>query len=351
MIKIDEDIHYQLSCCHYKYLEPLLKKRIEDITKKEYFDKDKKVPINQATKDCLEHIKNNLQKILLADSKELKELIKYFDANFPCLITDYKQDKKPPLYTIIYNIFVSNGYSDYFLKTHKDKTVKHVKTQIEKKYHAYKFIEELNIGTCPYCNRNYISSVSKDKEDDKKTRPEIDHFYPKAIYPFLACSFYNLIPSCKTCNHMKSDDDSFRDELMNPYDMKDDTFRFSYDLNSVDVLNIEFSKKYRHNHEKSINIIFDKKNEINEKYFELEKLYNQEHRDIVIELLVKKAYYPQSYINELSGFGFNQDEIYRYLFSNYTKDEDLHKRPLSKLIKDISEELGLSKSRDYKDKK
>jgi len=31
----------------------------------------------------------------------------------------------------------------------------------------------------------------------------------------------------------------------------------------------------------------------------------------------------------------------RYLVCNYFKYEDLHKRPLSKLVKDISEELGL----------
>ena len=62
---------------------------------------------------------------------------------------------------------------------------------------------------------------------------------------------------------------------------------------------------------------------------------------MVIELLVKKAYYPQSYIDELSNFGFSQDEVYRYLFSNYNQDDDLHKRPLSKLVRDISEELGL----------
>ena len=61
----------------------------------------------------------------------------------------------------------------------------------------------------------------------------------------------------------------------------------------------------------------------------------------MLELLIKKAYYPQSYVEELSSFGFSKDEIYRYLFSNYNQDEDLHKRPLSKLIKDISQELGL----------
>jgi hypothetical protein len=81
-------------------------------------------------------------------------------------------------------------------------------------------------------------------------------------------------------------------------------------------------------------------NDSNIRLFKLEELYKQ-HKDIVLELFIKKAYYPQSYIEELSKFGFSQDEIYRYLLCNYSKDDDLHKRPLSKLIKDISQELGL----------
>jgi hypothetical protein len=56
---------------------------------------------------------------------------------------------------------------------------------------------------------------------------------------------------------------------------------------------------------------------------------------------MKKAYYPKSYIEELKKFGFSEDEVYRYLMCNYKKEKDLHKRPLSKLIKDISEELDL----------
>ena len=60
----------------------------------------------------------------------------------------------------------------------------------------------------------------------------------------------------------------------------------------------------------------------------------------MIELICKKIHYPKSYINELSSFGFTKEEVYRFLFCNYQKDEDLSKRPLSKLIKDINEELG-----------
>ena len=80
--------------------------------------------------------------------------------------------------------------------------------------------------------------------------------------------------------------------------------------------------------------------EENIKTFKLEELYKQ-HKDIVLELLIKKVYYPKSYIEELKGFGFSEDEVYRYLLCNYKKNEDLHKRPLSKLMKDISEELDL----------
>ena len=79
-------------------------------------------------------------------------------------------------------------------------------------------------------------------------------------------------------------------------------------------------------------------NKSNLDIFKLEELYKQ-HKDIVLELLIKKTYHPDSYIEELKRFGFSKDEIYRYLLCNYSKEEELHKRPLSKLIKDISEEL------------
>ena len=43
----------------------------------------------------------------------------------------------------------------------------------------------------------------------------------------------------------------------------------------------------------------------------------------------------------LKSLNFNEDEIHRFITCGYLKDEDLHKRPLSKLIKHISEELGI----------
>jgi hypothetical protein len=327
MINIDKELVKKSSFCHFRYLKPKLEKRINDIIKEGSIKKNNnKIEINTNIKKCLNYININLKEILLADINKMNYFIQYFQANYSCITTNYsKKDKKPPIYEIIYNIFISNGYDSYFSRI-----------EDSKQYDAYIFVKKLGIKTCPYCNRNYISIINKDENGNKQTRPEIDHFYPKSIYPFLACSFYNLIPSCKTCNHLKSDDDSYVDKLINPYNIKESDFKFSYLLNNIKILENNIF-----NNENIIKIIFDKKLDKNDEYFQLEKLY-QEHKDIVLELLIKKQYYPQSYINELkNNFGFTQDEIYRYLFCNYKKDEDLHKRPLSKLIKDISEELKL----------
>jgi len=272
---------------------------------------------------CLRYLRNNLNSILRADIKQQRNYILQ-------VLLKCKMGSKSNLFEIIKYIFIEKGYESIISKS-------------KKKEIAYKLVQSIGVNSCPYCNRNYISVISDTNIKKNITRPQLDHFFPKDTYPFLACSFYNLIPSCSTCNHMKSNKNAYLENLVSPYEITNNTFKFSYTLNNTDILNIGIQESSKYDYKDSINIIFDKKNETNEKYFELEKLYNQEHRDVVIELLVKKAYYPQSYINELSNFGFGQDEIYRYLFSNYNQDDDLHKRPLSKLVRDISEELGLLK--------
>jgi len=81
--------------------------------------------------------------------------------------------------------------------------------------------------------------------------------------------------------------------------------------------------------------------------FNLDNLYH-EHKDIVAELLQKREIYSDSYIDELiEQYGKtlfkSKDGLFRLITCGYVADEDLNKRPLSKLIKDISEELGIIK--------
>jgi len=252
------------------------------------------------------------------------------------IITKYKYKYEEPRFKnkgvqIFYNLFYNEKKDiDIFLRSIFEK---YGYDQIDK----LQFIKNIDLKTCPYCNRNYTFTI----DEKGSVKPELDHFYPKSLYPFLACSFFNLIPSCPTCNGFgakESKDTYYVYPITNPYELKTNDFKFSITPNNINFFNVE-SEKYDFN-SFEINLYGNK---VNLEVFKLEELYKQ-HKDIVLELLIKKVYYPKSYINELQTFGFSQDEIYRYLLCNYNKEEDLHKRPLSKLVKDISEELGLIKS-------
>lgn len=282
----------------------LFQKHIDNITPK-ILDAIEK---NESDDKCLEYLNNEkeIQNLLSANVSQLKLYIDFFANEFPSSI-----EKDSELNSILRDIF-ENEYINWSART---------------TYGAYTFVKELGLETCPY---TFIVD-----SDNGKLRPEIDHFYPKSIYPFLAMSFYNLIPSCSICNHTKGN--QVKKNLENPYELENETYMFTYRPTSIDFSMVE---KEQYNFGSfEIKLTGNRDNVV---LFKLQELYKQ-HKDIVLELLVKKAYYPESYIQELSKFGFGKDEIYRYLFSNYKQDEDLHKRPLSKLVRDIAEELGLLK--------
>ncbi|MBU1667388.1 hypothetical protein KKC13_03155 [bacterium] len=214
-------------------------------------------------------------------------------------------------------------------------------------YDRYIFVIKHNLKTCPYCNMGYILISERDKDSKNGLRPEIDHFFPKSDYPYLAMSFYNLIPSCKVCNHTKGSKDTYKDELLSPYEIDENTFKLTYRPTNMNFLQVKKRKYNTNNFEVEIK---DKNNKQDDKdrkdsndYFKLDKLYAQ-HKDVVLELLVKRTIYSKSYIAELKkNFRLTDDEIYRFLFCNYKDGEEFNKRPLSKLIKDITDELGFKR--------
>lgn len=55
---------------------------------------------------------------------------------------------------------------------------------------------------CPYCNAEtlYAFEWKEDVTTLKMAKSAFDHYFPRARYPFLGLSLYNLIPSCTRCN-------------------------------------------------------------------------------------------------------------------------------------------------------
>lgn len=52
---------------------------------------------------------------------------------------------------------------------------------------------------------------------ENSTCEEVDHFYPKSIYPEKVVEWGNLMPSCKICNAKKGNIDPGKVSLINPY--------------------------------------------------------------------------------------------------------------------------------------
>jgi hypothetical protein len=91
---------------------------------------------------------------------------------------------------------------------------------------AYKLCQKSAYGVCPYCNQAFAFTVV---EAGGSFRPTLDHFFPKAEYPYLALSLYNLVPSCYTCNsNLKGTKDFFRTQHLHPLeDVEEVSFDFA----------------------------------------------------------------------------------------------------------------------------
>ena len=212
-------------------------------------------------------------------------------------------------------------------------------------YNAYNLAKNLQVNVCPYCNRQYTFTIIDTKTNKGKTRPEFDHFFSKAKYPYLALSFYNLIPSCKICNStFKGQEEWTLKTHIHPYlNQFGNDCKFSLKLKQgkgVDFFYGEedaFEITLKNNGNEQI------QGNINDLC--LEQIYNG-HKDYVREIIQKSVIYSDSYINSLfyqfGGTLFSgMADIQKMINNNYILEEDLDKRVLSKLTKDISEELGL----------
>lgn len=202
------------------------------------------------------------------------------------------------------------------------------------KYTAYSLADNLDVRTCSYCNRLYTKTVKGKK--NKITRPEFDHWLPKQKYPLYALSFYNLIPSCHVCNsNVKGSSEFNLIDHLHPYIDKTNGIKFSFYNKETESYAFEIIPSNK-KEEKTINA------------FQLEEIYKT-HVDEIEDLVSIKKKYPESYINSLksilkkSNSYTSTNEIYRLAFGVHYSDEDFHKRPLSKMKKDILKELRIIK--------
>jgi hypothetical protein len=219
-------------------------------------------------------------------------------------------------------------------------------------YFAYEIGTNLEINTCPYCNRVYINTVINKKTSRQIIRPTFDHFFSQKEHPLLALSFYNLIPSCYYCNsNLKGDYEMSLTTHLHPYlDGFDNDFNFNIlikdikpDISHPDNYHIYINTRLNNNNPKFIKVLNNNDpnyegKDGNVNLFKLNAIY-QSHTDIVGEIVLKCDKLSKGHSDSLHYiFGLlktNKVEFYRYYFSNYFNELDFKRRPLAKLTKDI----------------
>ena len=199
-------------------------------------------------------------------------------------------------------------------------------------YSAYDLAKNLNFQTCIYCNRIYTKTV---KNPSKITRPEFDHWFPKSSYPILALSFYNLIPSCHICNSgVKGSTKMDPANFIHPYMDESIDYKFSFWIEKYDEFDFKIDRVKGSKEDNTIEA------------FQIEKIY-ETHRDEIYDLVKLKKLYSVDYLIKLKNLlsevdsNISMQEIYRLAFGTHYRTEDFHKRPLSKMKKDILTELNM----------
>lgn len=255
-----------------------------------------------------------LIELAYAKPDKLRELIFSIETDYPDV-----SRKKSNLYENVYHAFVKIGYENDLNKE--------------------MFLKMLGLTCCPYCNRAYVQTV-RVKGGKKAVKAEIDHFFSKEKYPYLALSLYNLIPSCSLCNGYagKHDSDAVAEALINPYEIEDEDLRFTFNVNNIN--------DYYSNYHRAIEVKLNPspRFEANMRMFNLQELY-EHHADHVAELVHKsKIRYPNTYREFMTAacpVSITREELNRLIVGNYADEADLHRRPLAKMYGDIARELNL----------
>lgn len=234
----------------------------------------------------------------------------------------------------------------------------------------HKLLSLMGIEICPYCQRNYISNYTEkndkkceeednkeveenkvEENNDEKTTATLDHFYPKADYPFLALSLYNFVPSCQVCNSIFKKDADTRDSIY-PYEEGFDELGVKFKTSKEVIYEILGEKNFDFSVEIDCKNIEDKekenkvKNSI--KNLGLDRVYEKSHNQYIQDLLYTVEKYPENYL-EASVELFENNKGKKEQLKEYFKDivkEPYRKRiengePLAKLTKDILEEFDI----------
>lgn len=199
-----------------------------------------------------------------------------------------------------------------------------------------KYFQKIGIKACVYCNSQL--TICSENEGNVSAKFQVDHYLDKASFPCFSISFFNLYPACASCNNIK------RNKAVKFILYSDDLdtttkseYNFSFKPGSV-------AKYLGSRNTDDISLVFKEPNGDFQETFDIEGIYNTQ-KDIAEELILKSKIYSKAYQNSLINtfplIFTNASISNRIIIGNYCEGDEIHKRPMSKLMQDLAKELDL----------
>lgn len=311
---------------------------------------------------------------ILSNEKMIKyiEQWNYFNFNYEELEVEIKKIKKQKEFSQWQKEIdkVNKNYLFYFLKIEK-KDIKIKETSylegLQKLFdynifskekiglwNRNKVITKLEVDVCPYCQRNYVTSYKDNKGEEYKTTADLDHFYLKSKYPFLALTLYNFVPSCQICNsRMKGSKDTYntiKSSLKTIYPYGDEEFTGIFKTDGGIVLGLMDEDT---NFKVKIAEIKNEKTKKTIDMFKLDKIYESAHNKYLLDMINNIKNKPTAYLENIAEFFIesnkeNEEKIRAEIVCNLEeivlepyRFKVENGEPLGKLTKDILEEFGI----------
>lgn len=226
-------------------------------------------------------------------------------------------------------------------------------------WNRHKILILLGVYVCPYCQRNYIGKYVDN--DEEKITADLDHFYSQSEFPFLSVCLYNFIPSCQICNsRMKSNEptidlSTFENIVINPLVESFDDYGVKFKLENRSTAELLDTKKKSLEEFKVIieNKSDNKKIQNTIDMFKLDKIYENNHSDYIIDMFESIRNRPDSYLSSIVEIFtdkkyFDDEKLKKEMLDNLKeivlepyKFKVEKGEPLGKLTKDILEEFGI----------
>ena len=291
--------------------------------------------ISGKAKKVLEYFKDNLPLLICSQPEKLFDLSKNIDKKINEATWEIQANFSNPTDEIRrFNILVKKAFNyDRFIR-------------IKNGGLAYDHAQKLDSPVCLYCNRQYTFTLNK---ANRKTRPQFDHFFDKANYPYYALSFYNLVPCCSICNSNFKGSTKFKlDKNIHPLiEGTEKIFKFTIDVRRYSDIHGRDVKLNIKKYHKTTKITDYQRAQNNLDIFAIVPLYNM-HQTYLKNLVINAHIYNKSMKKELMKYRDgkvslfqSEKELNEHILGTPISPKNFGKTPLSKLTYDLAKELNL----------